>query len=263
MFGDRRPRRYRFHRRPRARAARAAHPHADPRRPHGDAFRCSVWQRVLSRRHHPCTVDAADGRPDHHPAGGITAGMAIMRSGSCSMPFRRIGAARRARWWVHRAGLVAAYSGLLLSPLRIEGCGCARPSARFGIMLGAAVWRKSDRLSALAGAAGEFVEQTLRLLVNTVSFARIGAFALAHAGLSVAISKWRAPAGGFGYWIVLALGNVLSSRSKAWWSASRPRAWCCSNSSSASSPAAAASSSRCRRRSSPTITVQEPNLGGT
>ena len=84
--------------------------------------------------------------------------------------------------------------------------------AAFGalwFMLGAAVLAKRERLSALAGAAAEFVEQTLRLLVNTVSFARIGAFALAHAGLSVAVLEMASASGRYGYWIVLALGNVL------------------------------------------------------
>jgi V/A-type H+-transporting ATPase subunit I len=64
-------------------------------------------------------------------------------------------------------------------------------------------------LSALAGAAGEFVEETLRLLVNTVSFARVGAFALAHAGLSVAVFEMATVSGRYGYWIVLAVGNVV------------------------------------------------------
>ena len=58
-------------------------------------------------------------------------------------------------------------------------------------------------------AAAEFVEQTLRLLVNTVSFARIGAFALAHAGLSRRHHRYGGRQRRIGYWIVLAIGNVL------------------------------------------------------
>ena len=42
-----------------------------------------------------------------------------------------------------------------------------------------------------------------------MSFARIGAFALAHAGLSVAIVEMAKASGRFGFWIVLAIGNVL------------------------------------------------------
>jgi V/A-type H+-transporting ATPase subunit I len=45
--------------------------------------------------------------------------------------------------------------------------------------------------------------------VNTVSFARVGAFALAHAGLSVAVTGVAEASGAIGYWIVLVLGNLL------------------------------------------------------
>jgi V/A-type H+/Na+-transporting ATPase subunit I len=64
-------------------------------------------------------------------------------------------------------------------------------------------------LAALGREAAEFVEQILRLLVNTVSFARIGAFALAHAGLSAAIVELAGASGTVGGWIVLAVGNIL------------------------------------------------------
>jgi V/A-type H+-transporting ATPase subunit I len=43
------------------------------------------------------------------------------------------------------------------------------------------------RLSVLGKAAGEYIETVLQLLVNTISFVRVGAFALAHAGLSAAV----------------------------------------------------------------------------
>jgi V/A-type H+-transporting ATPase subunit I len=76
-------------------------------------------------------------------------------------------------------------------------------------ILGAAIIVHEGRLIALAAAAAEFVEQALRLLVNTVSFARIGAFALAHAGLSVAVIEMAQASGTIGYWIVLFAGNVL------------------------------------------------------
>jgi V/A-type H+-transporting ATPase subunit I len=112
------------------------------------------------------------------------------------------------RWWVQRAGLLASYAGLLISPLRTEGLVMASVGAAWFIV-GAAVLTPKGRLAAMIQAAGEFVEQSLRLLVNTVSFARIGAFALAHAGLSVAIIEMAQASGHFAYWIVLVMGNVL------------------------------------------------------
>ena len=76
-------------------------------------------------------------------------------------------------------------------------------------IIGAVALAEAGRLAALAKATAGFVEETLRLLVNTVSFARIGAFALAHAGLSVAVIEMAQASGRVGFWIVLAIGNVL------------------------------------------------------
>ena len=118
-------------------------------------------------------------------------------------------ARRGAPWWAQRAGLLIAYAGLLVSPLRREE---GLPVAALGaawFIIGAAALAEAGRIAALAEATAEFVEETLRLLVNTVSFARIGAFALAHAGLSVAVIEMAQASGRFGYWIVLAVGNVV------------------------------------------------------
>jgi V/A-type H+-transporting ATPase subunit I len=112
------------------------------------------------------------------------------------------------RWWAQRAGLFTTYAGLLISLLRTEGLWVAGVGAAWFIV-GAAALTAKGRLRAMIQAAAEFVEQSLRLLVNTVSFARIGAFALAHAGLSVAIIEMAQASGRVGYWIVLAVGNVL------------------------------------------------------
>ncbi len=111
-------------------------------------------------------------------------------------------------WWAQRAGLFTAYAGLLISLRRTEGLLVASVGAAWFIV-GAAALASKDRLRAMVQAAAEFVEQGLRLLVNTVSFARIGAFALAHAGLSVAIIEVAQASGRIAYWIVLVLGNVL------------------------------------------------------
>ncbi|HQF31652.1 MAG TPA: hypothetical protein PLJ34_09425, partial [Hyphomicrobiales bacterium] len=63
---------------------------------------------------------------------------------------------------------------------------------------------------AAAGAAlSHGVEAFLQLLVNTLSFARVGAFALAHAGLSLAVVGLADAAGPVGFWIVLLVGNAL------------------------------------------------------
>jgi V/A-type H+-transporting ATPase subunit I len=141
----------------------------------------------------------------------VVAGMAIIALGLLLDALQMHWRGEGLHWWAHRAGLTAAYAGLMLSPLenfRQAGLLLAAAGALWFI-LGALVVAQAGRLAALATAAAEFAEQILRLLVNTVSFARIGAFALAHAGLSVAIVEMAQASGRFGFWIVLALGNVL------------------------------------------------------
>jgi len=46
----------------------------------------------------------------------------------------------------------------------------------------------SGRLGRLGASVGESIETLLQLMVNTLSFVRVGAFALAHAGLAATIS---------------------------------------------------------------------------
>jgi V/A-type H+/Na+-transporting ATPase subunit I len=113
-----------------------------------------------------------------------------------------------AQWWEHRAGLLAAYAGLVVAPLAPRALLLAAIGAAWFVG-GAAAEKEHRRVASIAGAAAEFVEEVVRLLVNTVSFARIGAFALAHAGLSVAVLELAKASGGWWYWPVLALGNVL------------------------------------------------------
>jgi V/A-type H+-transporting ATPase subunit I len=83
---------------------------------------------------------------------------------------------------------------------------------------GAAFWFIAGGLAAatgpfrtrLAAAIGTLVESVLQLLLNTVSFVRVGAFALAHAGLSLAFTVMAATVDSavFGLAILL-LGNLI------------------------------------------------------
>jgi V/A-type H+/Na+-transporting ATPase subunit I len=62
----------------------------------------------------------------------------------------------------------------------------------------------------LLAAAGNLIESVLQLLLNTVSFVRVGAFALAHAGLSLTFAIMAAAVDShvFGVMILL-LGNLI------------------------------------------------------
>jgi len=60
----------------------------------------------------------------------------------------------------------------------------------------------------------EMVDGTVRYVANTISFIRIAAFALAHAGLFIAVfslaeTLGRMQGGGILYWLTVALGNVV------------------------------------------------------
>ena len=89
-----------------------------------------------------------------------------------------------ARWWLEDAPVLVTYVGL--------GLGFVDSSAWLLVAAGAA-WAmagavaESRGLKHLAAGLGEWIERTLQLAINTLSFARVGAFALAHAGLSSAV----------------------------------------------------------------------------
>jgi V/A-type H+-transporting ATPase subunit I len=87
-------------------------------------------------------------------------------------------------WLVSDAGLVLVYAGLLAAPFDRRGLLVAALGALVPL---AGHFLLTRRLRPTLGALGALVEHTLQLLVNTLSFVRIGAFALAHAGLSTAL----------------------------------------------------------------------------
>jgi V/A-type H+/Na+-transporting ATPase subunit I len=155
----------------------------------------ALWMRPLTE---PITMLAV----------GIAAGVVVITIGLVLDAIQMHWRGEAAQWWAHRAGLFVAYAGLLGAPFRREALLVAGLGAAW-FMFGAALLAKQARFSALTSAAAELVEEALRLLVNTVSFARVGAFALAHAGLSVAVLEMAAASGRYGYWLVLVVGNVV------------------------------------------------------
>jgi V/A-type H+-transporting ATPase subunit I len=88
------------------------------------------------------------------------------------------------RWLLTDAALIVVYLGLLAAFADRRGLGVAVAGALW-FCVGHA-WH-ARRGTASFGAIGELVEKTLQIMINTLSFARVGAFALAHAGLSSAI----------------------------------------------------------------------------
>jgi len=112
-----------------------------------------------------------------------------------------------ATWLGSDAGLLVCYLGLLLGLVWPPGWLLAIAGALW-LCIGHGVQRRSP-LAVAAGLA-ELVERLLQILINTLSFARVGAFALAHAGLSSAIVALMAAAGHpLLAALVLVLGNVV------------------------------------------------------
>ncbi len=112
-------------------------------------------------------------------------------------------------WWETGAGLMLCYIALLGSIREPRLLWLALIGALW-FVAGHALVSPGRRLRAAATAAAEFVESALQLIVNTVSFVRVGAFALAHAGLSMAVVGLSAAADSMVLTvIVLVLGNAL------------------------------------------------------
>ena len=112
-------------------------------------------------------------------------------------------------WLLTRAGLILAYFGIIgaffnSDLLNLTWLGFA------WFVIGTAAVSEHSKLKELPKAIGELLESMLQLLVNTISFVRVGAFALAHAGLSAAVFGMAdAAGGGFAGVLVIILGNVI------------------------------------------------------
>ena len=65
-------------------------------------------------------------------------------------------------------------------------------------------------LKRLLALAGRLLESVFQLLVNTISFARVGAFAIGHVALSSALMTMAAQVDNrAGYWILIVAGNLF------------------------------------------------------
>ncbi len=90
-------------------------------------------------------------------------------------------------WWQRRAGLALSYAGALAATQWIDMVWLVM-AGMLWFVIGSGLAAEGDKLSSAGSALAEFAETMLQLLVNTVSFVRVGAFALAHSGLSMAVA---------------------------------------------------------------------------
>jgi V/A-type H+-transporting ATPase subunit I len=115
------------------------------------------------------------------------------------------------RRWARAEAAVPVIYLALIATVFLPGAGYVAAGAALWFILGRLTAETGRLWARLAGALGTLVESLLQLLLNTVSFVRVGAFALAHAGLSLAFTVMAGTLDSavFGLAILL-LGNVIA-----------------------------------------------------
>lgn len=122
-------------------------------------------------------------------------------------------AATEARWrgelgaWLRSDGAAAACLLALAAGAMLSAAGYLVAAA---ILVAVAImeFRTGGGPGAAAAGLVEIAEKAVQLAINTLSFVRVGAFAIAHAGLSAALGMLAADAGSAGV-LVFILGNVF------------------------------------------------------
>jgi len=113
------------------------------------------------------------------------------------------------QWWRIEAPQLLLYVSLLMTPFW-PPVGLLAVAALLWYLLGALLQQRHDPAYALPAALGSLVENLLQLLINTLSFVRIGAFALAHAGLAQAFMTLAdIPEGRLMTLVIMLLGNLV------------------------------------------------------
>ncbi len=116
---------------------------------------------------------------------------------------------RLGRWMATDASLLALYLAALAG-LMAPRAWAAVPATLIWYFAGTLAFTHQRWWEALPGALGSLLLNVFELLVNTLSFVRVGAFALAHAALSQVVWLLAAEVEqGFWYWSVLVTGNAF------------------------------------------------------
>jgi V/A-type H+/Na+-transporting ATPase subunit I len=108
-------------------------------------------------------------------------------------------------WWRADGAAALVFIGLLAGLADLAAFAAAALVALAAAALEA---RHSGRGSAFFAALGETAEKSVQLAINTLSFVRVGAFAIAHAGLSAALGLLVSAAGDAAP-VVIVLGNAF------------------------------------------------------
>jgi len=115
------------------------------------------------------------------------------------------------RWLLQDAPVVILYLSIIAAVL-LPDAAVIMPLIIFSLCwyVAGSLWLNSGKVTAAALAIGALIEHMMQLLLNTLSFVRVGAFALAHAGLSMAFNIMADSVGSVLLSLfILCLGNIV------------------------------------------------------
>jgi V/A-type H+-transporting ATPase subunit I len=113
------------------------------------------------------------------------------------------------RWLQVDAAVLVMYLSLLAA-LFLPGSLTVTGFALAWYLAGSLYGSHTRLLARAAAGIGSLVEQLMQLLINSISFVRVGAFALAHAGLSLAFTIMAESTGNIvAGLLIMLLGNVI------------------------------------------------------
>lgn len=118
---------------------------------------------------------------------------------------------RRFGFWLRsEAGIMVAYLSLAGTVVAGDQYAAGIPAGITWHVLGSLYSYRDEGAAAVGSAIRDLFEYAMQLVVNTVSFVRVGAFALAHAGLGAAVFSLSASSDSLIVTVlVLLLGNAL------------------------------------------------------
>jgi V/A-type H+-transporting ATPase subunit I len=155
----------------------------------------ALWLHPLE---HPLTVLAVP----------LVFAVGLMSLGQLLAGLGALYAGRIRRWLAVDAGFLLLYLGVVLLLAAPDlGAGWLVWIGLGWYLIGSYV--VAHRLIGALAALGHLVESGLQLLTNTLSFARVGAFALAHAALSAALVTMTAAVPWWAAALLLIVGNLV------------------------------------------------------
>jgi len=114
-----------------------------------------------------------------------------------------------ARWLQIEAAVIVLYLSLIASYFSTSSFYISA-LALVWYLIGSALQSPHNILKGIAVSVGSLLENIFQLLINTISFVRVGAFALAHAGLSLAFYTMASTSNSMIIsFLILLIGNII------------------------------------------------------